>query len=137
MGIFEQNGNIYWINPSILLQTQNPNGTFSSTASQGYSLNGTTFNGQVFFNTNPGETGNMGRTIVNGPKFFNINAALLKNIRFSESMRIQLRLEAFNLLNNVNFVQNTQFAGINATNFGQITTAFGPREIQWAARFEW
>lgn len=137
MGIFEQNGNIYWINPSILLQTQNPNGTWSSTASQGYSLNGITFPGQAFFNTLPGQTGNMGRTIVNGPKYFNVNAALLKSIRFTETMRLQLRMEAFNVLNNVNFVQNTQFANINATNFGQITGAFGPREMQFAARFEW
>jgi len=63
--------------------------------------------------------------------------ALLKNIRLTETMRIQLRAEVFNLLNNVNFRPNTQFANINSTTFGQITSAFGPREIQIAARFEW
>lgn len=129
MGIFEANGRIYWINPSII----NANGQ----ASAGYSLLGTAFDGQVFFNNDPGRTGNMGRTIVNGPRYFNVNAALLKSIRFTEKMRVQLRLETFNLLNNVNFVQNTQLANINSTVFGQITGAFGPREIQWAARFEW
>ena len=51
-------------------------------------------------------------------------------------MRVQLRAEAFNLLNNTNFIQNTQFANINSTSFGQITSAFAPREIQFAARFE-
>lgn len=129
MGIFEANGRIYWINPSII----NANGQ----ASGGYSLLGTAFDGQVFFNNNPGRTGNIGRTIVNGPRYFNINAALLKNIKFTEKIRLQLRLESFNLLNNVNFVQNTQLANINSTTFGQITSAFGPRELQWAARFEW
>ncbi|MBL8183682.1 MAG: hypothetical protein JNK51_02060, partial [Blastocatellia bacterium] len=132
MGIFQQNVGgtdiIYWINPSILS---------GGAASGGYSITGASFPGQVFFNTNPGETGNLGRTIVNGPKYFNINAALLKNIRFTETMRLQFRVEAFNLLNNVNFVQNTQFASITSTSFGQITSAYGPREMQFALRFEW
>lgn len=127
VGIFESNGRIYWINPSII----NANGQ----ASGGYGT--TPFSGQVFFNVEPGQTGNIGRAIIDGPRYFNINMAVLKNIRLNETMRVQLRAEAFNVLNNVNFVQNTQFANINSTTFGQITSAFGPREIQWAARFEW
>ncbi|MBP6003409.1 MAG: carboxypeptidase regulatory-like domain-containing protein [Pyrinomonadaceae bacterium] len=125
MGTFELNNNIYWINPAII-------------GSQGAASNGfnTSFAGQAFFNVNPGQTGNIGRAIVNGPKYFNINAALLKNIKFTESIRVQLRMEAFNMLNNVNFVQNTTVANINSTSFGQITGAFGPRELQFAARFE-
>jgi Carboxypeptidase regulatory-like domain len=126
MGTFEANGNIYWINPSVI----NANGQ----ASAGYGS--TAFTGQSFFNIEPGSFGGVGRTIVNGPRYFNINMAVLKNVRFTETMRLQLRMEAFNALNNTNFVQNTQFANINSTAFGQITTAFGPREIQFAARFE-
>lgn len=129
VGVFEQNGNIYWIDPAII----NANGQ----ASGGYSLTGATFPGQVFFNVAPGQTGNIGRALIDGPSYFNVNMALLKNVRFSETMRLQLRLEAFNVLNNVNFTQNTQFASITSTSFGQITAAFGPRELQWAARFEW
>lgn len=134
VGIFQQNvggtDRIYWINPSII----NANGQ----ASSGYSLTGAgTFAGQVFFNVQPGQTGNIGRAVIDGPAYFNVNAALLKNIRFTESMRVQIRAEAFNLLNNTNFVQNTQFANINSTTFGQIQSAFGPREFQFAARFEW
>jgi len=60
----------------------------------------------------------------------------LKSIRFTESIRVQLRMEAFNMLNNVNLVQNTQFANINSTSFGQITGEYGPRQVQFAARFE-
>jgi hypothetical protein len=126
VGIFEANGNIYWINPAIINST--------GRASEGY--NQATFPGQIFFNVNPGDTGTVGRAIIDGPAYFNVNMALLKNIRFTESMRLQFRVEAFNVLNNVNFVQNTQFANINSTSFGQITGAFGPRELQWAARFE-
>jgi hypothetical protein len=125
-GIYEANGRIYWINPSVI----NTNGQ----ASGGFGA--ATFAGQAFFNVQPGQTGNMARAIFDGPSYFNINAALLKNIRFSETMRVQLRMEAFNLLNNVNLVQNTTFANINSTSFGQITGEFGPRQIQFAARFE-
>lgn len=132
-GIFEANGRIYFINPSII----NSNGQ----ASQGYigqsGLNtNSAFNGQVFFNTSPGQTGNIGRALIDGPKFVNINAALLKNINFGESMRLQLRAEAFNLFNTVNFFDNTQLANINSTTFGQIESAGDARRVQFAARFE-
>jgi hypothetical protein len=132
MGIFEANGRIYWINPSII----GTNGAASTGYIHGILNSNSAFSGQAFFNVEPGQTGNLGRFIVNGPRNFNINAALLKNIRFTESMRIQLRMEAFNLLNNVNFNANSQVPSINSTTFGQITSAGAARTIQFAARFE-
>jgi Carboxypeptidase regulatory-like domain/TonB dependent receptor len=130
-GFFEANGNIYFINPSILnAQGQAATGYVSPTNAN------TTFASQVFFNVAPGQTGNVARTLLNGPRQFNINASLLKNIKFTESMRIQLRMEAFNLFNNVNFFNNTQFANINSTTFGRITSAGAARQVQFAARFE-
>jgi hypothetical protein len=132
-GVFEANGRIYYINPAIINPT-------TGTASNGYIYPGlnsnAAFNGQVFFNVEPGQTGNMARTLINGPRYFNVNAAMLKNINFSESIRVQLRAEAFNLLNNVNFFNNTQFANINSATFGQITSAADARIFQFAARFE-
>jgi hypothetical protein len=125
-GIFEANGNIYFIDPSVICST--------GAGSNGYGQ--APCPGQVFFNNAPGQTGNLPRTIINGPRFLNVNAALLKNIKFSESMRLQLRAEAFNLLNNTNFFNNTQVASINSTTFGQITSAGSPRIIQFGARFE-
>ncbi|MCW5962383.1 MAG: carboxypeptidase regulatory-like domain-containing protein [Pyrinomonadaceae bacterium] len=125
-GIFEANGNIYWFNPSVICS--------NGAASTGFGA--TPCAGQSFFNVNPGQTGALGRALIDGPRYFNINAALLKNIRFGETMRVQLRAEAFNLLNNVNFIQNTQFANINSTSFGRITSDFGPRQMQFAVRFE-
>ena len=126
MGIYEANGRIYWIDPSII----GANGA----ATAGYGQ--TPFDGQVFFNVDPTQTGVTGRAIVNGPRYFNINMALLKNIRFTERIRVQLRAEAFNLLNNVNLYNNTQLANINSTSFGQITSGSGGREMQFAFRFE-
>lgn len=86
----------------------------------------------------PGQTGNTPRAIVNSPKFFNVDMALLKNTRFSESTRLQLRAEAFNVLNNVNFTPPVagQLQLITAANFGQITGSTAARTLQFAARFE-
>ncbi|MCA1626003.1 MAG: TonB-dependent receptor, partial [Acidobacteria bacterium] len=97
-GIYEANGNIYFINPNIL----NANGQASAGFGQ------TPFEGQVFFNNGPGQVGGIGRTLVNGPSYFNTNMGLIKNIRFTESMRVQFRADAFNVFNNVNFNANTQ-----------------------------
>ena len=140
-GVFEQNGNIYFVNPSVLLQTFNAGtGVWNSTASSGYNISGTgAFPGQAFFNVQPGQTGNLTRALVDGPRFFNMNMALLKNIKFTESMRLQLRMEAFNVLNNVNFniSDAQQRSSITSTTFGQITsTANAARELQFAVRFE-
>jgi hypothetical protein len=129
-GIFEENGKIYFINPSVINPT-------TGQASGGFGT--TPFAGQAFFNTNPGETGNMARNVIDGPGYFNINAALLKNIRFGERMRLQIRTEAFNLLNNVNYTFATageQRQAITSSTFGQVTDTTPPRRIQFALRFE-
>lgn len=126
LGRFEQDGKIYWIDPSILCS----NGAATLGFGQAPCA------GQVFFNVEPGQTGNLGRAIINAPSFFNVDATLMKNIKFSESMRLQLRLEAFNLLNNVNFFPGASQQSINSTTFGQITSAGAARQLQLAVRFE-
>lgn len=128
-GIFEANGAIYFINPSVV-------NSITGRASEGFGS--TPFSGQVFFNPAPGQTGNIPRAILNSPKFFNVDMALLKNIRFGESMRVQLRAEAFNVLNNVNFTPPVagQQQLISSTSFGQITGTSPARTLQFAARFE-
>lgn len=127
-GIFERNGVLYFIDPSVINTT--------GRASEGFGT--APFSGQAFFNTNPGQVGNAPRAVLNSPKFFNLDMALLKNIRFNESMRLQLRAEAFNLLNNVNFTPPAtgQFQNITSTTFGQINGTTAARTLQFAARFE-
>ncbi|MGD9590393.1 MAG: TonB-dependent receptor [Pyrinomonadaceae bacterium] len=127
-GVYEANGRIYFINPAVINATGRASEGFGSTP----------FSGQVFFNTAPGQTGNMGRAILNSPKFFNLDMALMKNFRFSETTRLQLRAEAFNVLNNVNFTPPTsgQLQSITSTTFGQITGTTAARTLQFAARFE-
>ncbi len=118
-------GRILFVDPSIL-------------ASTGAATNGAgsaAFTGQALFNAPGGQTGNIDRGIVNGPSYFNIDASLIKNIAITEGTRIQLRVEAFNVLNHTNFyIGNTD--DINSTTFGVISSTFNPRRIQFAARFE-
>ncbi|HJZ82936.1 MAG TPA: carboxypeptidase-like regulatory domain-containing protein [Pyrinomonadaceae bacterium] len=126
MGHFENSLGIFYINPAVINTTGRASEGFGSTP----------FPGQVFFNVAPGQTGNTARGVLDGPGYFNLDAALLKNFRFGESMRLQLRAEAFNLLNHVNFQPPTQFPSITSATFGQLTAAFPARQIQFAARFE-
>ncbi len=131
-GVFEQNGRIYFINPSII----NPNGRASEGPINATNPLSTPFAGQVFFNVPAGSTSGIGRTLINGPRTYNVNTAVLKNIRFGETIRVQLRGEAFNLFNNTNFFNNTQFSNIRSTTFGQITSSGAARILQFAFRFE-
>ena len=128
-GYYEVNVNgvdrIYFIDPKILCP--------SGAATTGFGQ--TPCAGQVFFNVDPGQTGVTGRAIVNAPSFFNIDAALLKNFRFTEKTRLQFRVEAFNALNRANFF-GAQIQNINSATFGQITSASAGRQLQLALRFE-
>lgn len=101
-------------------------------------INQPAFAGQVFFRNAPGQTGNLPRSFLNGPLYFNWDAGLMKRIRFGETTRLEIRAEAFNVLNRANFfiADNSGIFNVNGTNFGRLTTTFSPRIMQLAARFE-
>lgn len=98
------------------------------------------YSGQVFFYNTAGSTGNLPRNFINGPKYINWDAGLSKNIRFTESQRLQLRMEAFDVLNNANFYPadvTTIFNVNNTTNFGRLTSQrYDPRIIQFGIRYD-
>jgi hypothetical protein len=95
----------------------------------------TVFNGQVFFNAAPGDTGYLERAFINGPKYFDIDAALFKTFPIGERLRFVIRAEAFNLMNRANFfIGNT--TSVNSVNFGRITQTLDPRVVQLAGRIE-
>lgn len=130
VGIFRtESGRIYFIDPKVI-------DPLTGRAANGYGS--TPFAGQVFFNVEPGEVGNVERFFLNGPTYFNIDASLFKNFRVTETSRLQIRAEAFNLLNRTNFAitGGQQLQSINSANFGRVTAAFSPRILQFAARFE-
>ena len=47
--------------------------------------------------------GNVGRNTVIGPPLFSVDFSLKKDMRFTERLRLQLRLDAFNAFNHPNF----------------------------------
>jgi outer membrane receptor protein involved in Fe transport len=83
--------------------------------------------------------GNVPRNSLRGPKFNNVNLSLFKNIRIFESLKVQLRAEAFNAFNNPNpgfgVASGGTLPSINLTNAGLPGTAFGTFEdIEYADR---
>jgi hypothetical protein len=88
------------------------------------------FNGSVFSPTAAGTFGNEPFNNLRGPGRQNWNLSLFKSFLFSESRgsRLEFRAEFFNAFN------HTEFNNISTTftnsNFGAITSAHDPREIQ-------
>jgi hypothetical protein len=96
------------------------------------------FNTSAFDATRPPTfpmiVGSAGRGTIEGPSLFRTDLTLSKNFHFSESMRLQLRAESFNIFNKTNF---SSF-GTNPTvpsSYGVITATRDPRTMQFAAKF--
>ena len=66
----------------------------------------------------------------------NIDASRFKTIRLTENVRLQLRAEAFNLLNHTNFAITGQNRNISTAGAYNLTVAYPPRVIQFAGRLE-
>ena len=75
-----------------------------------------------------GSFGNAGRNILDGPGFQNLNLALLKQASLNEDLDMQIRLEAFNVLNRVNLGLPDAFLG--SPTFGRILSAGSARRLQ-------
>jgi hypothetical protein len=54
-----------------------------------------------------GQIGTSGRGVCSGPGNFQVDLALYKNIKLSKSVKMQLRIEGFNILNRDNFLGNS------------------------------
>ncbi|MGB7200789.1 MAG: carboxypeptidase regulatory-like domain-containing protein [Pyrinomonadaceae bacterium] len=78
--------------------------------------------------------GNAGRGIIEGPPTFRIDFTLAKSFKFNESMSLQLRAEAFNILNHTNL---RGFSSLNNTStlFGVVGTVRDPRTMALGAKF--
>lgn len=79
-----------------------------------------------------GTFGNSGRNIIRGDGFHTADLSLFRDIRFAESVRLQLRLESINTLNHVNY----QGPSTNqSTSPGAFVATAAPRTIQLGAKF--
>ena len=90
----------------------------------------------------------VGRDSFYGPGTFRFDAGLSRLFPIRERAQLELRFEAFNVINHVNLkIANIgAAAGINSSNFGQITSAPGagftpadtdPRILQFAVKLHW
>jgi hypothetical protein len=86
-----------------------------------------------FVRSGPTDIGNLGRNTTREPGFWNANLSVFRAIPFTESVGIQLRFEAFNALNHVNYLQPAS-SNIDNANYGLITAAAPARQVQIGAR---
>ena len=140
IGIYKTPCGVYYINPSVINLNQT---TCAGTGRAAEGLGSTPFTGQAFFNNGPGQTGTLERAFVNGPLYLNWDASIIKNIQMTETTRLQLRVEAFNVINRANLsLTGAAQAGtgalfdINSATFGRFSGTFSPRIVQLVGRFE-
>ncbi|MGI8467894.1 MAG: carboxypeptidase regulatory-like domain-containing protein [Pyrinomonadaceae bacterium] len=156
-GTFRTPNGIYFIDPKVLFATATAPGQPTLTGIDlnkplpaGYTLSsvrgasplGTApFPGQVFFFDQAGSTGNLPRNFINGLPYYNWDLGLSKNFHLTDTTRLQLRVEAFNVLNKQVpaysadlDVSSSSFGRVTATNTS--TNPSSPRIIQFAARFD-
>jgi hypothetical protein len=80
--------------------------------------------------------GDARRSSLRGPGFWNVDLGLQKNISIGGRREVQVRVEAFNVFNHINWALTNNFAAIdNAATAGKITSMAGrPRQIQFGLR---
>jgi Carboxypeptidase regulatory-like domain len=114
-----------------------PNAPSSSIARSGYSrqqfLTGI-FPVSAFPIPVKGTNGNLGRNTFTGPGYQEIDMSLVKVFRVKERVRIEFRIEAFNVLNRVNL--NPPTTDLSSGTFGQSTSTLLPRQFQAGVRIE-
>jgi hypothetical protein len=72
--------------------------------------------------------GNAGRNILRGPKFSSTDLSFMKNFPFGGEVRLQVRVEIFNIFNQVNY--GNPNASLGSAAFGTITSAGSMRQMQ-------
>ncbi len=117
------------------MQTCDPNDGAANTQQQWFNT--------ACFTPNPASSatnianvpGSAGRGTIFGPGTKRVDLTLAKNFNFTESMRLQLRAESYNLFNWTNFT--TIVTNVTASNFGRATGTRDPRTFAFGAKFYW
>ena len=94
------------------------------------------FNIAAFTTPAPYTFGNSARNAYYGPGYWELDTSLIKQVSISERFKLDIRADAFNLLNHTAFA--TPAVSIsNAATFGQITsTANSARQLEFSARLK-
>jgi hypothetical protein len=95
------------------------------------------FNPACFTAATPGTYGNSGRDILSMPGFFNMNTSLSKNFKLphlGEQAKLQIRIDASNVLNHPNFGPPNASVTPAPTAAGLISSDIAERGVQLGAR---
>jgi hypothetical protein len=102
---------------------------------------GTFFNTCAFGDPDAGSFGNVGRNTIQGPSNKDWDFSMFKAFSIQEKAHLEFRAEFFNILNHTNFLfaksgpQNGNGSTIRGTSqFGKLTAARDPRQIQFALK---
>jgi hypothetical protein len=83
--------------------------------------------------------GNAGRNSLRGAGRLDVNLALVRRFAVRENQNLEVRAEAFNLPNTVNYItgttQNPAMGTLSSPQFGRITQAYDPRILQFALKY--
>ena len=94
------------------------------------------FNLAAFAPNTPGSWGDVPKGYLRGPGFWNVDAAFSRTIPVGDGKRIELRIEAFNLFDTVNWANPTVQIGSTALTNGRVTnTVNDPRTMQFAVKY--
>jgi len=91
------------------------------------------FNTAAFVAQPAGTFGNTARNTIYGPTYKDVDAALIKHVAIRERHVLELRIEAFNVLNHTNFLNPARTFG--SATFGVISGAQDPRVMQWGVKY--
>ena len=92
------------------------------------------FNPAAFAYPAPGTFGNHERNSIEGPGFWTVDLALSRLVRFLSDQTLEMRVEAFNLLNHVNWANPN--SNYDSRNFGRITAINGNmRIVQFGVKY--
>jgi hypothetical protein len=80
-----------------------------------------------------GCVGNLGRNTFVGPGYWDVDTSLFKNVQLSERFQLQVRAEAFNILNHTNFLIGNNVS-LNDPRFGQASGTAAPRNLQFGLK---
>ena len=78
-------------------------------------------NGNAFADPPLGTFGTLGRNSIYGPKFWNVDFAVTKNTSITDTLKVQLRAEMFNIFNHPNFALPNFFVSAGSSQQGLIT----------------
>jgi hypothetical protein len=100
-------------------------------------------NGNAFGKPGDGTFGSLGINNLVGPNYFDTDLALTRRFPVREHQYVEIRFEAFNIQNRVNFlnpsnpglVGNASGSALNSSNFGKILSDVSPRIMQFAIKY--